>query len=434
MNVEVSRAEAIFGTIEIPPDKSIAHRAAIIASITDGISRIVHYSDADDPQSTLACLRALGVSIEDDDGILVVNGRGRNGLVVPTEPVNCGNSGTTMRLLAGVLAGQAFSSTLVGDESLSRRPMERIAVPLRLMNADVTLSSGCPPIVLEGGRLRSIHYPMPERSAQVKSCVLLAGLFAEGETTIIESAPTRDHTERMLGLPVVDIGSRRHVSVTRDHSLVPQTWTIPRDFSAAAFFVVAATLVPTSLLRLPGVGVNPSRSALLDVLTAMGASISVTDMRLRSGEPIADLQVEPAQLGGVDVGGDLIPNLIDEIPVLAVAATQAEGITTIRDAAELRVKETDRIAAIAQNLRLMGANVDELPDGLRIHGPTPLHGAVVDAFGDHRIAMAMGVAALLAQGPSTILGGDAAAVSYPGYWSDLGSVTFANEPPVKTPS
>jgi 3-phosphoshikimate 1-carboxyvinyltransferase len=339
-----------------------------------------------------------------------------------------------MRLLAGVLAGQAFSSTLVGDESLSRRPMERIAVPLRLMNAEVTLSSGCPPIGLEGGRLRSIHYPMPERSAQVKSCVLLAGLFAEGETTIIESAPTRDHTERMLGLPVVDIGSRRHVSVTRDHSLVPQTWTIPRDFSAAAFFVVAATLVPTSLLRLPGVGVNPSRSALLDVLTAMGASISVTDMRLRSGEPIADLQVEPAQLGGVDVGGDLIPNLIDEIPVLAVAATQAEGITTIRDAAELRVKETDRIAAIAQNLRLMGANVDELPDGLRIHGPTPLHGAVVDAFGDHRIAMAMGVAALLAQGPSTILGGDAAAVSYPGYWSDLGSVTFANEPPVKTPA
>ncbi len=434
MNIDIRRADAIFGTLEIPSDKSIAHRAALISAITDGTSRIVHFPESEDPQSTLSCLRALGTRIEDEDGILVVHGVGRSGMTQAVAPVDCGNSGTTMRLLAGILAGQSFETTLTGDASLSRRPMDRIASPLRLMGATVELTDNRPPITVEGGSLRAIHYPLPVRSAQVKSAVLLAGLFAAGETTVIESTPTRDHTERMLGIPVVDIGGQRHVSVTSKHSLVPQTWTIPRDFSAAAFFLAAASLVPEALIRLPGVGVNPSRSAFLDVLTAMGARIEVSDTRLRSGEPIADLLVRNAQLAAVEVGGEIIPNLIDEIPVLAVAATQAEGTTRIRDASELRVKETDRIAAIAEGLSRMGANIQEHDDGLTIVGPTPLCGATVEAYHDHRIAMALGVAALVADGTTTIVGAEAASVSYPAFWRDLDAVTFAAEPPVSLPN
>ncbi len=431
MTHEIYRADAVFGTLEIPSDKSIAHRAALLAAITDGVSRLVHYPDSQDPQSTLSCLRALGVEIVDEDGILVVHGRGRYGLahVDPSKPViDCDNSGTTMRLLAGILAGQAYTSTLVGDASLSRRPMDRIATPLRLMGAGVELRDGAPPIDITGGKLRPIEYPLPVRSAQVKSCVLLAGLFADGgETTVVESAPTRDHTERMLGVPVVDIGDKRYVSIRSDHSLVPQTYTIPRDFSSAAFFIVAAALAPEALLRLPGVGVNPSRAALLDLLIAMGANITISNSRLRSGEPIADIDIRHSQLTGVAVGGEIVPNLIDEIPILAVAATQAIGTTIIRDAAELRVKESDRIAAMAEGLSRLGADVAELKDGLRIEGPTPLQGAEVDAKGDHRVAMALGIAGLVASGVTTVRGSESAAVSYPGFWSDLESVSFSQE-------
>ena len=301
------------------------------------------------------------------------------------------------------------------------------------MGADIELRNGKPPVTIDGAALRAIHYPMPVRSAQVKSCVLLAGLLAEGDTTIIESAPTRDHTERMLGVPVVNIGDQRHVSINGDHSLVAQTWTIPRDFSAAAFFLAGASVVPESLLRLPGVGVNPSRAAFLDVLTAMGASITVSDTRLRSGEPIADLQVQASALSSIQLGGEIIANLIDEIPILAVVATQADGTTTIRDAAELRVKETDRIAAIAEGLSRMGADVEEVEDGLRISGPTRLVGSAVEAHDDHRIAMALGIAGLLADGTTRIHGAEAASVSYPDFWKHLDSVTFANEPPVRLP-
>ncbi len=416
----VRQASRLEGTVALPADKSIAHRAALLAALGEGQSRLVNYPASADPQSTLACLRRLGVEIRDDHGILQVEGRGLAGLHAPDGPLDCGNAGTTMRLLAGVLAGQRFDSTLTGDASLSRRPMDRIAEPLRQMGAALTLTDGHAPIHLRGGQpLRGITYRLPVPSAQVKSCVLLAGLFAEGETTVVETVPSRDHTERMLGLDALEMGGARYLSVRHGHRIAARTWTVPRDFSAAAFFLVAGSVVPEGELFLPGVGLNPSRSALLDVLRAMGADVTVDFEREEGGEPLADLTVRPAALHGVSVGGALIPNLIDEIPVLAVAAACAEGRTEIRDAAELRVKETDRIAAMAKNLRALGADVEAFEDGLAINGGRPLTGATVEAFDDHRIAMAMGVAGLVAAGKTTIAGADCARVSFPDFWLTL---------------
>lgn len=417
----VFQAQSLLGLVELPPDKSIAHRAALLAALADGTSRLVNYPSAADPQSTLSCLRQLGVPIyEDAHGILVVEGRGLEGLRAPNQPLDCGNSGTTMRLLAGILAGQPFASTLVGDASLSRRPMERIAAPLRQMGAVVTLTDGHAPLYVQGCRpLRNITYRLPVPSAQVKSCVLLAGLFAEGETTVIESVPSRDHTERMLGLNVVELNGERYLTVQGGMRIPARTWAIPRDFSAAAFFLVAGTLVPDSEIRLPGVGLNPSRSALLDVLRAMGANIQVENERVYGGEPIADLVVRSSTLHGVQVAGTIIPNLIDEIPVLAVAATCAHGRTEIRDAAELRVKETDRIAAMAENLQALGARVEVFDDGLAIEGRCRLRGTTVRSFDDHRIAMAMGVAGLVAEGETLIEGAECARISFPGFWEVL---------------
>lgn len=417
----VFQAQSLLGLVELPPDKSIAHRAALLAALADGTSRLVNYPSAADPQSTLSCLRQLGVPIyEDAHGILVVEGRGLEGLRAPNQPLDCGNSGTTMRLLAGILAGQPFASTLVGDASLSRRPMERIAAPLRQMGAVVTLTDGHAPLYVQGRRpLRNITYRLPVPSAQVKSCVLLAGLFAEGETIVIESVPSRDHTERMLGLNVVELNGERYLTVQGGMRIPARTWAIPRDFSAAAFFLVASTLVPDSEIRLPGVGLNPSRSALLDVLRAMGANIQVENERVYGGEPIADLVVRSSTLHGVQVAGTIIPNLIDEIPVLAVAATCAHGRTEIRDAAELRVKETDRIAAMAENLQALGARVEVFDDGLAIEGRCRLRGTTVRSFDDHRIAMAMGVAGLVAEGETLIEGAECARISFPGFWEVL---------------
>lgn len=414
------------GRIRLPADKSIAHRAALLAALAHGPSEIVGFSDAADPQRTLACLRALGAEIEEREGSLHVEGRGLRGLAAPSGPLECGNSGTTMRLLAGLLAGQGFASTLTGDASLRARPMERLAEPLRRMGAEIALAEGGrAPVRIAGRPLRGIEFELPVASAQVKGAVLLAGLLAEGETTVIEPVPTRDHTERMLGLDVFEMGGRRHVSVEGGRPVEAGLWVVPRDFSAAAFFLVAGAIVPQSALEMKGVGLNPSRSALLDVLGAMGAPVEVRNERVRGREPIADLVVlnEGRGLQGVSLGGALIPNLIDEIPVLAVAAACAEGRTEIRDAAELRVKETDRIAATAAFLRAMGAEVEELPDGLAIEGGRPLRGAEVESRGDHRIAMAAAVAALAADGPTTIRGAEAAAVSFPGFWNELRRAT-----------
>jgi 3-phosphoshikimate 1-carboxyvinyltransferase len=409
-------ARRLAGTVALPPDKSIAHRAALFASLAEGISRIENYSAAADPQSTLACLRALGVTIEERDGVLFVHGRGRTGYHAPDGPLDCGNSGTTLRLMAGILAGQAFDTTLTGDASLRSRPMGRIAAPLAAMGADLALTDGRPPMTVRGGcAMKGITYVLPVASAQVKSCVLLAGLFADGETTVVEIEPSRDHTERMLGLSASEADGRRMIMVSPETKVSPATYLIPNDFSAAAFFLVAGSIVPEGELFLPATGLNPTRSALLHVLREMGADITVENERIEGGEPVADLTVRPARLAGIEVGGALIPNLIDEIPILAVAATQAEGRTVIRDAAELRVKETDRLAAVAANLRALGARIEERDDGLVIDGPTPLRGAEVPSFHDHRIAMSMAVAGLVATGNTTVGDASSAAVSFPGF-------------------
>ena len=407
------------GRLRLPADKSVSHRAAVLAALAEGPSEIVGFSDAADPQRTLACLRALGVDVEGQHEGLTLHGR-PHGFAAPDAPLDCGNSGTTMRLLAGVLAGQPFDVVLTGDASLSRRPMDRIAEPLRRMGATVDLTDGHAPVRLTGGRLRGIDYELPVASAQVKSAVLLAGLFAEGTTTVTEPVPTRDHTERMLGLDVVEIGGRRIISVEGGRTVKPQPWIVPRDFSAAAFFLVAGAIVPHSHIEMPGVGLNPSRSALLDVLRAMGAQVSTANERERGWEPLADLTVQNAgaRLHGVHVGGALIPNLIDELPALAVAAACAEGRTEIRDAAELRHKETDRLAATAAFLRAMGAAVEELEDGLVIEGGT-LRGAAVESRGDHRIAMAAAVAGLAAEGETTVRDAECVAVSFPRFWDEL---------------
>lgn len=423
-SVTIHPPGGIAGTPPLPADKSVAHRALILSALAEGESEIVNVSDAADPASTRACLEALGVHITKRDGSLFVQGKGLRGLRPPDGPLDCGNSGTTMRLLSGVLAGQRFASTLTGDASLSARPMNRIAEPLREMGASITLTESHAPIEIDGGGLEAIRYRLPVASAQVKSCVLLAGLFATGETTVVEPTPSRDHTERMLGLSVMHMGRERHLSVTGGQAVPAGLRVVPGDLSAAAFFLGAAAVIPNASLEMTQVGVNPTRGAVIDVLRAMGAVVLTVNHRERGGEPIADLRAfaPPDGLHGVEVGGDIVPNLIDEIPIVAVVATAAEGRTLIRDAAELRVKETDRLAAIAAVLEAMGANIEETDDGLIIEGRTPLTGAEVDARGDHRIAMAAAVAALSANGPSTIHGASSVGVSFPGFWDALRAI------------
>ena len=408
------------GTVLLPADKSIAHRAALFSALSIGTSHIVGYPTSEDPKSTLSCLRQLGIQIASDEVGLSVVGKGLNGLVSPENALDCGNSGTTMRLLSGILAGQSFSSVLTGDSSLSARPMGRIIDPLRMMGALIQSNGGRAPLRIEGSQnLRAVEYELPVASAQVKSCVLLAGLFSEGITTVIENTPTRDHTERMLGLSSVTIGSKKYISVQGGQQKTAQMWSIPGDFSAAAFFLVAGSIVPNSALHLPRVGLNPTRTGLIDILRAMGADISIRNERIVAGEPIADLDVRSSELTGITVGGEIIANIIDEIPILAVAASVAEGETIIQDAAELRFKETDRISAMMNGLTTLGARIEEREDGLVIAGGSSLTGGTVESFNDHRIAMAMGVAGLMASGDVRVEGANAAAVSFPTFWDVL---------------
>lgn len=430
MTQTLHAVDALMGPVALPADKSIAHRSAMMAALGDGPSELIDYSTAADPQSTLGVLRQLGIQIETVTAggtQLIVHGQGLHGLSAPNEPLDCGNSGTTMRLMAGILAGQPFASTLVGDASLNRRPMERIAHPLRLMQASLRLTDGHAPMHINGTRgLRGIEYVLPVASAQVKSCVLLAGLYAEGETTVVESRPSRDHTERMLGLPVQDRDGKRYLKVRPGHPIPARSYTIPRDFSAAAFFLVAGSIVPEGEVHLVNVGLNPTRCAFLHVLRDMGADITIDRERTLGGEPVGDLRVRPAALRGLTVAPDLVPNLIDEIPILAVAAACAEGQTLIREARELRVKETDRIDAMVKNLRALGAEVEEFEDGLAVTGGKALQGATVDSYDDHRIAMAMGIAALVAAGETRILNAECAGVSFADFWDELRALS--NQP------
>jgi 3-phosphoshikimate 1-carboxyvinyltransferase len=402
----------------VPGDKSIAHRALILGALAQGEQRISGMPPSEDVASSARCLRALGCRIENGSGgVLRVSGRPwKTG-----ERLDAGNSGTTARLLSGLVAGLGLDCTLDGDGSLRRRPMARVVDPLVRMGAVIeTAPEGRLPMRIRANGLRGIRYRMPVASAQVKSAILIAGLHADGTTSVFEAAPTRDHTELLLaamGLPVTRMESS--VTVAGGGTLRGIELEVPGDFSSATFLLAAATLVPGSEVRLTGVGVNPTRTGALEILRQMGADIERIERAPQGGEPIADLIVRPAALEATQIGGAIIPALIDELPVLAVVATQAEGTTTVRDAAELRHKESDRIATTVANLRRMGAAIEELPDGFSVHGPCRLKGAVVPSHGDHRAAMAAAVAGLIADGETEIEESEAVAVSYPGFFSDL---------------
>ena len=424
MKRTVRAARRLRGTIEPPGDKSISHRAAILNAIAHGEAVVENFQTGADCLATVRCLRALGIRIESPTaGILRVHGVGRSGLREAAAVLNAANSGTTLRLLAGLLAAQHFFSVLTGDASLRSRPMGRIVEPLQAMGARIQgrADGTRPPLAIEGGRLRGIRHRLPVASAQVKSALTLAGLYAEGETVLEEPTPSRDHTERMLramGAAIVaDKGSLRVSPLTGD--LAPLSLRVPGDISAAAFWMVAAAAHPDAELRLTGVGVNPSRSGIIDALRAMGASIAVEEERMSGCEPVADVVVRSSRLRGVVIEGPLIPRLIDEVPALAVAACLAEGDTVVRDAGELRLKESDRIHTTAGELRQLGAHIEELPDGMVIHGAGALRGAACGSHGDHRLAMTLAMAGLLAAGETTVHDAEAVAVSYPGFWDDL---------------
>ena len=421
-------AGPIHGDIVIPGDKSISHRAIMLAALADGTSRITGFLEGEDTRATATAFGALGVSIEaPEPSRRVVHGVGLHGLSRSRAPIDCGNAGTGMRLLTGLLAGQSFDSTLTGDVSLSRRPMRRVIEPLTRMGASIAAEPGdLPPLRIRGGRaLQGVDYAPPVASAQVKSAVLLAGLYAKGETTVRETHPTRDYTERMLaafGWPIAF--SPGTATLAGGHRLRAADVVVPADFSSAAFFIVAATLVPGSELRLRSIGLNPRRTGLLAVLRAMGADIREERKREEGGESVADLVVRSARLRGVDVPVEHVPDMIDEFPILFIAAAAAHGTTTIRGAAELRVKESDRIAVMANGLRALGIAVTETPDGAVIEGGR-LGGGSVDSLGDHRIAMSFAVAALVAKDEIRIADCANVATSFPGFVALANSAGFA---------
>ena len=421
---KLSAAEKLEGAVQFPGDKSISHRYAILAAIAEGPSEIHFFSSSADCQSTLDCLKPLGVEIERQGNVVKVAGGGLAGLRAPSGPLDAGNSGSTMRMLAGVLAGQPFRSVLVGDSSLSRRPMKRVADPLTLMGARIkTAEGGCPPVEITGGHLTAIRYEMPVASAQVKSAILLAGLFAEGETQVVEKLPTRDHTEIALEQMGADIGRHQHTIAVRGRArLEGKKLYVPGDISSAAFFIAAGLIVPNSNLVLHNVGLNPTRSTLLDVLVPMGGRVKVVNLEMLNGELLGDLHVESSQLAGGEIRKELVPGLIDELPVLSVLGTQSEQGLAFRGAAELRVKESDRLAAVAENLRRMGAEVEEFPDGLRVAGRQKLRGAEIDPHSDHRIAMGFAIAGLVAEGTTVIKDSSCVDISFPDFFDTLARV------------
>jgi len=425
----VTRAACVRGTVVLPGDKSISHRYAMLAALAGGRSEIRHYASSMDCRSTLGCLRALGVEASETGEAVTIDGRGLRGLRAPLRALDAGNSGTTMRLLSGILAGQAFESVVTGDGSLRRRPMGRIIDPLRLMGADVRSEErGLPPLRIRGGRLSGVRYSLPVASAQVKSCVLFAGLFADGPTAVEETVPTRDHTE--IALEAFGAPTRRRgawIEVDPAPALRPLSLEVPGDLSGAAFFIVAAAMLPGSEIWIPGVGLNRRRRELLDYLLGAGLDLAVEHESEVAGEARGDLRVsycEAALEGPLPpIRGARAAALIDEIPVLSVLGSAAGGGVEIGDARELRIKESDRIAALVRNLRAMGAEVDEKPDGMAIAGGSRLHGADIATEGDHRIAMAFAVAGLTAGGETCIHDAECADVSFPRFFDALAAIT-----------
>jgi 3-phosphoshikimate 1-carboxyvinyltransferase len=413
----------VLGALRLPGDKSISHRYAMLAAIARGATRLANFSTGADCASTVSCIQQLGCTVrKNPDGALEIDGRAQ--LQAPANSLDCGNSGSTMRMLAGILAGQSFSCRLHGDESLSRRPMARIITPLRVMGAEITAAAGDrPPLQIRGGSLRAIEYTTPIASAQVKSAVLFAGLFAAGETAVDEPHRTRDHTEQALrAFGVEVVRSRNRVSLRGGQPLTAIQAAVPGDISSAAFFFCAAALFPQSNLVIENLLLNPTRASLLDVLKILGARISVINLEEHHGELVGTVKVEHGKLGGITIEGSQSVALIDELPVLAAIGPYTREGVEIRDAKELRVKESDRISLVARNLRAMGAVCEEREDGLSVPGNQKLHGAEIDSGGDHRIAMAFAVAALRAEGESVIHGAESAKVSFPEFFTMLESV------------
>jgi len=421
--MRIEPVAALEGHISVPGDKSISHRAVLLAALCQGETRIVGFGRSADTEATVAAVRRLGAEVEETDvDALVVHGRGLHGLAPPSEPIDCANAGTLMRLLAGILAGQTGRFELVGDESLSARPMERIAEPLRRMGAVVETTDGHAPLVVEGGAgLRALEYRLPVPSAQVKSAVLLAGIQAEGRTTVVEPIPTRDHTERLLERAGAQITRRPgRVSVDGGRELALGEIEVPGDFSSAAPLLVAAATVPGSVITVHGVGLNPRRTGLLDILERMGTRIAIYNRRSVAGEPAGEVEIRASELVGATVAADEVPSLIDELPLLALAACHARGDTVVRGAQELRLKESDRLEAIVEELRRIGGRVRATRDGFRVKGvPARLRGGVVDARGDHRLAMLGAIAGISSREGVELRGADAVSISFPGFFELL---------------
>lgn len=422
--MEIKKQTNLKGTLTVPGDKSISHRAVMFGSLARGTTRISHFLEGADCLSTISCFRKMGIEIDRNKDEILVHGRGLHGLTAPTEILDVGNSGTTTRLISGILAGQTFTSELDGDDSIRTRPMKRIMTPLTSMGADITsrLDNGCAPLIIHGRPLHAAHYDSPVASAQVKSCVLLAGMYADGITSVTEPFLSRNHTEIMLNYFGAEITSEgTTASIRPEPVLEGRDIQVPGDISSAAYFIASGLLTPGSEILLKNVGINPTRAGILKVCMDMGADITLLN-ESTEGEPTADLLIRTSSLKGTTIEGSIIPTLIDEIPMIAVMAAFAEGTTIIRDAQELKVKESDRIAVMVDNLRRMGADIEGTDDGMIIHGGRPLHGAVIDSHLDHRIAMSFAVAGTICDGTVDILNGECVNISYPEFYHDLYSL------------
>lgn len=422
--MEIKKQTRLRGELTVPGDKSISHRAVMFGSLAQGTTRITHFLEGADCLSTISCFRKMGVDIERNASEILVHGKGLHGLSAPSGILDVGNSGTTTRLISGILAGQSFTSELNGDASIQSRPMKRIMTPLQSMGADIVSIKGneCAPLRITGKPLQAVHYQSPVASAQVKSCVLLAGMYADGITRVTEPVLSRNHTEIMLnylGARVTSQGTT--ASIEPEPVLKAREIQVPGDISSAAYFIAAGLLTPNSQILLRNVGINPTRDGILKVCRAMGADITLLNVN-EEGEPVADLLIRSSQLHGTTVEGSIIPTLIDEIPMIAVMAAFAEGTTVIRDAAELKVKESDRIAVVTEGLRRMGADIQPTEDGMVIHGGKPLQGAKINSYLDHRIAMSFAVAGTICDGTMDIVGGDCVNISYPEFYKDLYSL------------
>ena len=420
--MKFKKINALRGEVTIPGDKSISHRAVMLGAISEGTTRITNFLRGADCLSTIACFRKMGIDIEESPDQILVHGKGLHGLQAPADILDAGNSGTTTRLISGILAGQSFESTLTGDASIQKRPMKRIITPLTMMGADVESLSGdgCAPLRIRGSHLKGIDYHSPVASAQVKSCILLAGLYTDSVTSVTEPYVSRDHSERMLssfGAALKTDGCT--VSIQPEPRLMGQEVAVPGDVSSAAYFIAAALLVPGSELLIKNVGINPTRDGILRICRRMGADITILNRREHGREPVADLLVKHSPLKGTVIEGAVIPTLIDELPILAVMAAFAEGSTVIRDAQELKVKESNRLDILVHHLSAMGADITGTEDGMVINGGRPLHGAVLESHLDHRIAMSFAVAGIAAQGETEILQADCVDISYPGFYRDL---------------